>query len=158
MEPAFLRVAIQLAVDSVAAGGGPFGAIVVRDGEIVGRGRNAVVPNADPTAHAEVEAIRDACRALGTHTLAGCVLYSSCEPCPMCHAAARWARIDAVHFAATRHDAADAGFLDAKLYRELARPGDASAGDETARDAPLSRDDALAPFRAWDAKDDRTAY
>ncbi|MCF7863332.1 MAG: nucleoside deaminase [Kiritimatiellales bacterium] len=116
----FLREAIRLSEEKMEAGeGGPFGAVVVKDGRIIGRGWNRVTSANDPTAHAEVEAIRDACSTLGTFSLAGCEIYSSCEPCPMCLSAIYWARLDALYFAATRTDAADAGFDDALLYTEI---------------------------------------
>lgn len=119
----FLRRAIALSLENVERGtGGPFGAVIVRDGRTVAEGANSVTSTNDPTAHAEVVAIRNACAALGTFELHGCVLYSSCEPCPMCLAAAYWARVDAVYFAATQDDAAEAGFDDAFLYREVALP------------------------------------
>jgi tRNA(Arg) A34 adenosine deaminase TadA len=118
-----LREAIRLSREPMLAGeGGPFGAVVARDGEILGRGWNQVTTARDPTAHAEVVALREACRRLGDHRLGGCVLYASCEPCPMCLAAAYWARVDRLVFAATRDDAAAAGFDDAFLYREFALP------------------------------------
>jgi guanine deaminase len=117
----FLRRAIALAREHGADGvHGPFGAVVVREGTIVGEGWNGVVGRCDPTAHAEVMAIRDAARRLGTHNLSGCVIYASCEPCPMCLAAIYWARLDGVHFAALQSDAAEIGFDDVRLYRELA--------------------------------------
>lgn len=117
---ALLREAIRLAGAHSASGlNGPFGAVVARGGEVVGEGWNRVVETGDPTAHAEVLAIRDAASRLGTHVLDGCVLYSSCEPCPMCLAAAYWARIPRVVFAASRDDASRAGFDDADLYREM---------------------------------------
>lgn len=149
-----LREAIDLARASVAAGGGPFGALVVRDGIVVGRGENRVVPSGDPTAHAEVVAIRKAARLLGTHVLADCVLYASCEPCPMCLAAAHWARVRAVYFACSREDAGQAGFDDALLYAELGLPF-------ARRRLPISqalRTEGLAAFRDWSAKEDRVEY
>ena len=118
----FLEQAIRLSRASMAAGGGPFGALVVRGDQILGRGGNRVTLDLDPTAHAEVLAIRAACRCLEDYSLAGCVLYSSCEPCPMCLGAAHWARVDRIVYAAGREDAAAAGFQDADLYRELQRP------------------------------------
>ncbi|RKX47218.1 MAG: hypothetical protein DRP64_01715 [Verrucomicrobia bacterium] len=119
---AFLREAIRLSQEKMEAGeGGPFGAVIVKDDEIVGRGWNRVTSANDPTAHAEVMAIRAACSALGTFSLAGCEIYASCEPCPMCLSAIYWARLDALYFAASREDAADAGFDDALLYEEVSR-------------------------------------
>ncbi len=121
--PEFLRRAIALATENVASGkGGPFAAVIVRDGKIVGEGANSVTSTNDPTAHGEVNAIRAACKALGTFALAGCQLYTSCEPCPMCLAASYWARLDAVYFGCSAADAARAGFDDAFLYEEFRRP------------------------------------
>ncbi len=118
-----MREAIRLSIEKMEAGeGGPFGAVVVRDGKIIGRGWNRVATAIDPTAHAEVMAIRAACKALGTFDLSGCELYSSCEPCPMCLAAIYWARLDKLTFAATRGDAAAAGFDDEFLYQEVSKP------------------------------------
>lgn len=111
-----------MAEDNVRNGGGPFGAIVVRDGKIVGEGVNRVTRNNDPTAHAEVVAIRDACEKLGTFQLEGCAIYTSCEPCPMCLGAIYWARPAKVYFAASKEDAAEAGFDDAFIYKELELP------------------------------------
>jgi guanine deaminase len=150
-----MQQAIDLAVSSVHdGGGGPFGAVVVKDGEIVGRGRNQVTTLGDPTAHAEVQAIRDACRTLGTHVLVGCELYSSCEPCPMCLAATYWARIGAVFFASDRHDAAAAGFDDEQFYREFEKP----VAERALAMEQLMRDESLEAFRAWEAKADREPY
>src|SRR5687767_3602429 len=118
-EERFLRQAVDVATRAAWEGGGPFGSIVVLDGTVVGIGSNQVVRTADPTAHAEIVALRAAARFLGSHLLTGCVVYASCEPCPMCLAAAFWARVDRVVHAATRHDAAAAGFDDDALYREL---------------------------------------
>ena len=150
----WMRLAIELAVRSVAAGGGPFGAVVVRNGGIIGRGSNRVVLDADPSAHAEILAIREACRFLRTHELVGCEIFTSTEPCPMCLGAILWARITRVHFACTRSDAAGAGFDDARFHAELGR-----ALPE--RCIPMladGREEGLAAFRAWRDKADRTAY
>ncbi len=118
-----LREAIRLSREKMEAGeGGPFGAVVARDGIIVGSGWNRVTSANDPTAHAEVEAIRAACANLDTFSLKGCEIYTSCEPCPMCLAAIYWARLDAIYFSATRDDAADAGFDDTLLYQEVSMP------------------------------------
>ena len=155
LDAPFVREAIRLSRERMRQGtGGPFGAVVARDGEIVARGWNAVTSSLDPTAHAEVVAIRRACRKLGTFSLAGCVLYASCEPCPMCLAAAYWARVDRLVYAATRDDAARAGFDDAVLYREIPLPPDA-------RSLPTNtslRDEAIAVFDEWLAKADRVTY
>jgi tRNA(Arg) A34 adenosine deaminase TadA len=155
LDTRLLREAIRLSRTRMREGrGGPFGAVVARDGAIVARGWNAVTSTNDPTAHAEVVAIRRACRKLETFSLAGCVLYASCEPCPMCLAAAYWARVDRLVFAATREDAARAGFDDALIYREVPLPPEA-------RSLPtdhLLRSEAIAVFEEWLAKPDRVQY
>jgi guanine deaminase len=153
-ESTWLARAVELAVANVHEGGGPFGAVVVRDGELVSTGQNRVTPTLDPTAHAEVQAIRAACRELGTFTLAGCVLYSSCEPCPMCAAASLWARVDRVVYAADRDDAARGGFDDRAFYDLMATP----RSDWTTPVVQVRPTDATAPFDAWLAKADRAAY
>jgi guanine deaminase len=149
-----LREAVQLAAESVSAGGGPFGALVVRDGEIVGRGKNRVTASQDPTAHAEVVAIREACATLGSHQLVGCELYSSSEPCPMCLGAIYWARPDAVYFANERGEAAAAGFDDAFIYDEI----ELLPGDRRIRMNRVEVDGAGEPFRLWHMKTDRVEY
>jgi guanine deaminase len=151
----FMRDAIRLSDEGVRSGrGGPFGCVVVRAGRVVGRGSNQVTSTCDPTAHAEVVAIRDACRSLGTFQLADCTLYASCEPCPMCLSAIYWARIPTVYYAATRRDAAAAGFDDELIYREIPLPPEARRVAMRA----LLRDEALAPFGAWAGKADRVRY
>lgn len=145
---------VRAAVENVAAGGGPFAAAVVRAGQVVALGGNRVVRDHDPTAHAEVVAIRAACRALGRFDLRGCVLLSSCEPCPMCRAAALWARVDAVGYAASVADAAAAGFDDAAFAAELAVPGAGVLLPLRRLDVPA----ATAPFDAWVARADRVPY
>lgn len=151
----FMRRAIALSREHMQAGhGGPFGAVVVFDGRIVGEGWNQVTGSNDPTAHAEVVAIRAACRHLNRFALQGAVLYTSCEPCPMCLAAAYWARIDRLYFANTQADAAAIDFDDAFLYRELALP-------MAARQLPcepLLRDEALKVFDEWRVKPDKVPY
>jgi len=140
-----LQRALELATQNVARGGGPFGAVVVLpDGSLI-EGVNRVTLDHDPTAHAEVVAIRAAATALGTFDLSGCTLYSSCEPCPMCGAAALWARLDAVIFAADRHDAAGAGFDDSAFYALFEQPG----GEWPTRLRQEPRAERLAPFEAW---------
>jgi guanine deaminase len=120
----FLLEAIKLANENVKTGsGGPFGAILVKDGTVVGRGVNRVTGQLDPTAHAEVQAIRNACQNLKDFHLKDCILYTSCEPCPMCFGAIYWARIQEVYFAGSKHDAKDAGFDDAFIYEELRADG-----------------------------------
>lgn len=148
-----LRQAIALLAGDASAGG-PFGAIVARGDEILGRGRNRVVADGDPTAHAEVVAIREACRVTGRHSLEGCVLYASCEPCPMCLGAAWWARVDRVVMAATREDAARIGFDDAALHSEIARP----LGSRTLPVTCLLRDEAVEAMASWAADPRRVMY
>jgi guanine deaminase len=153
--PEFLRRAILLATQNVTTGaGGPFGAVIVRDGKIVGEGANSVTATNDPTAHAEINAIRAAATALGTFTLAGCDLYTSCEPCPMCLAAAYWSHVDAVYYGACAADAARAGFDDAFLYGEIRK--DAAA--RKLRSTQLLGDEAWASFAAWMAAPNRIEY
>jgi guanine deaminase len=153
--PEFLRRAIALATENVKSGrGGPFGAVIVRDGRIVGEGANSVTATNDPTAHGEVNAIRAACKALGTFALADCELYTSCEPCPMCLAAAHWSRLKAVYYGASAADAARAGFDDALLYEEFRK-------DPAARLMPakqLLADEAWASFAAWLASPCKIEY
>jgi len=152
-----LSQAIELATDNVRNDGGPFGALVVAADGRVFEGTNRVTANLDPTAHAEVIAIRAACQGLGTFDLSGATLYSSCEPCPMCRAAALWARIGTVRFAADRHDAADAGFDDAAFYDYFGHPADESSLMPIVHVA-LDRDAALKPFRAWTESATRIRY
>jgi guanine deaminase len=155
LDTPFLREAIRLSRVRMRQGrGGPFGAVVVRDGSIVARGWNAVTSSVDPTAHAEVVAIRRACRKLGTFSLAGCVLYASCEPCPMCLAAAYWARVDRLVYAATRADAARAGFDDAFIYDQVPLAPEV----RSLHTDHLLREDATAVFEEWLAKPDRVPY
>ena len=150
-----LREAIRVARVRMLQGlGGPFGAVVARDGVIVARGWNAVTSGNDPTAHAEVVAIRRACRALGSFSLGGCVLYASCEPCPMCLAAAYWARVDRLVYAGTRDDAARAGFDDAFIYDQVPLP----AAERSLPTTQLLGAEAVAVFDAWLAKPDRVPY
>jgi tRNA(Arg) A34 adenosine deaminase TadA len=151
----FMRQAIDLALEGVRANrGGPFGSVIVRGERVIAAGCNQVTSTNDPTAHAEIVAIRAACGELGSYDLSGCELFASCEPCPMCLAAIHWARIARVHYACDREDAARAGFDDALLYEEIARP-------RTQRRIvlePLMRDEGLAALRAWTDKPDRRAY
>ncbi|GAK03473.1 guanine deaminase [Geomicrobium sp. JCM 19037] len=148
-----LETAIALACENVESGGGPFGAIVVKDGQIIGRGGNRVTPNNDPTAHAEISAIRDACNTLGTFQLEGCVLYTSCEPYPMCLGAIYWARPEAVFYAMNKDDAATIGFDDAFIYDEISK-------SYTERTIPFHRlvADDKRPFQQWETKTDRVNY
>ena len=150
----FLQQAVDLAAANVAAGGGPFGALVVRGGEVLATGQNRVTRDLDPTAHAEVVAIRAACREVGDFSLAGCVLYSSCEPCPLCLASALWARVDRVAYAADRDDAARGGFDDRAFYDLFDTPRERWATPVSG----VSLAGSFAPFDAWLAKADRTHY
>jgi tRNA(Arg) A34 adenosine deaminase TadA len=149
-----MREAIAEARRSIELGGGPFGAVVVRDGELIGRAHNRVLLDADPCAHAEILAIRAACREIGSHLLEGCEIYASCEPCPMCLGAIHWARLARVHYACTRDDAAAAGFDDARFHEEIVLPA-------SERSIPLlqeMREEGLEVLRAWTRKADRESY
>lgn len=151
----FMDEAIKLAINGVLAGeGGPFGAIVVKDGVIVGRGNNHVTSTNDPTAHAEVMAIRDACRNLNTFQLTGCVLYTSCEPCPMCFGAIYWARLDKVFYSANRHMASYHGFDDGFIYNEI----NLSLDQRKIPFIHVSPGKGVLPFREWDRKENKIKY
>ncbi len=150
----WLDAAVSLAIQNVADGGGPFAALIVRGDEIVAEGVNRVTRDLDPTAHAEVVAMRNACQAVGDFNLSGCVLVSSCEPCPLCLAAALWARVDAIVYAADRHDAARGGFDDLAFYDLFDTPRDQWALPVEQQAVPS----ASAPFDAWLAKTDRVDY
>ena len=155
MNPAFLHEAIRLSVENMEMNnGGPFGAVIVRDQQIIARGWNTVSATNDPTAHAEIVAIRDACARLKTFTLAGCEIYSSCEPCPMCLSAIYWARLGRIYYAANREDANAAEFDDDKLYRELTLP----IGNRSIPMVQSLREEACAAFHAWMKKPDRIKY
>jgi guanine deaminase len=150
----WLNRAIELAIENIANGGGPFGAVIVREDQLVAEGQNRVTAMLDPTAHAEVVAIRNACQVEGSFSLAGAVLYTSCEPCPLCLSAALWARVDRVVFAADRHDAARGGFDDREFYELFAR-------DRDTWHIPIDSvrvDASPAPFDAWLAHEARTDY
>ncbi|WP_299396510.1 nucleoside deaminase [uncultured Gelidibacter sp.] len=134
--------------------GGPFGCVVVKDGKIVGRGNNKVTSNNDPTAHAEVMAIRDACNNLNTFQLDGCEIYTSCEPCPMCFGAIYWARPDKVYYGCSQKDAADIDFDDEFIYKEIELP----YANRSIPFEQFARDIALEPFQKWREKDDKTVY
>jgi tRNA(Arg) A34 adenosine deaminase TadA len=153
--PEFLRRAIALATANVLNGkGGPFAAVIVRGSEIVGESANSVTATHDPTAHGEVNAIRAACKALNTFTLAGCALYTSCEPCPMCLAAAYWARLDAIYFGCAAADAARAGFDDAFLYAEFRK----NTAERKLPSTQLLGDEAWASFAAWIESTNKIEY
>ncbi len=155
-EAGLMMQALAIAQENASSnfGGGPFGAVIVREGEVLSACGNSVTLSNDPTAHAEVNAIRDACRKLGSFDLSGAVLYTSCEPCPMCLAAAYWAKIDRICFAADRDDAADAGFSDAFIYEEFAKP-------LKSRSIPIVQIDIKEknePFRVWKENEKKTPY
>jgi tRNA(Arg) A34 adenosine deaminase TadA len=150
----FLRKAIDLAEESAQGGGGPFGALVVKDDRIVAEGTNRVTAGNDPTAHAEIVAIRRACEALDDFQLAGCTLYASCEPCPMCLGAIYWARPERVIYAAPHADATRAGFDDSMIYDEIDRP----PAERRLPMRQLLREEAQRPFRAWADNEERVAY
>jgi len=150
----FMQEALKLARESVAAGGGPFGAVIVKDGEIIASASNRVTLDHDPTAHAEVLAIRRAAEALGTHDLGSCTIYSSCEPCPMCLGAIYWARPEKLVFAAGRDDAKNAGFDDSFIYEQLVL-------DPQQRSIPTSQlkpEGTLEPFKTWETRINKTLY
>ena len=155
MKQQFMKEAIRLSLERVLEGkSGPFGAVVVKDDRIIGRGWNQVVGSGDPTAHAEIVAIREACRGLNHYHLTGCEIYASCEPCPMCLGAIYWARLDRLWYAASREDAAAAGFDDAFIYEELVRPVER-------RRVPAVqgyRDEARLALEAWAGNPDKTPY
>lgn len=149
-----MRRAIALATDNVKNGGGPFAALIVKDGEIVAEGVNRVTASNDPTAHAEVSAIRAACGRLSTFDLTGCEIYTSCEPCPMCLGAIYWAHLDRIYYGNNKDDAAAIGFDDAFIYKELAL-------QSQYRKTPIEmllRDEALSTFRLWSEKEDKVEY
>lgn len=150
-----MRRAISLAEDNASSGnGGPFGAVIVKDGKVVAEGSNTVTVDNDPTAHAEVTAIRRACAVLGTFDLSGCELYTSCEPCPMCLAACYWAHVSKVFYAAGREDAADAGFDDEMIYVEVAK----QLNERKLPFVQLLPEEGLRPFMLWKSNPDKIRY
>jgi tRNA(Arg) A34 adenosine deaminase TadA len=155
MDNPFMARAIQLAVENVGSGrGGPFGAVIVRDGRMIAEGANQVTSANDPTAHAEVLAIRAACAKLGVFELQDCEIYTSCEPCPMCLGAIYWARLRRIYFACAAADASRVGFDDSLIYREIATPHAQRAVPMT----QMMREESLAAFRAWEKKPNKIAY
>ena len=150
----FMREAIRLADESVSLGGGPFGAVIVKDGEIVAESSNSVTIDNDPTAHAEVNAIRKACNKLATFSLKGCFIYSSCEPCPMCLGAIYWAGIERIYYGNTRKDAVEIDFADDFIYDEIERPLE----KRTIPMVPLLHDEAIRTFNSWKEKEDKQQY
>ena len=155
----YMKTAKELAAENLKTNaGGPFGACVVKDGKIVGRGSNHVLANHDPTAHAEVMAIRDACKNLNTYDLSGCELYTSCYPCPMCLSAIIWANIKKVYYGNTKEDAAEIGFRDDFIYRYLEDLSHDTPNKETLSLTCLDREETLEEFRAFSGKNDKTIY
>ena len=151
----FMAEAISLAEDNVhKSDGGPFGAVVVKDGKVIGKGGNKVTVNKDPTAHAEIVAIREAARNIGSFDLSGCEIYASCEPCPMCLGAIYWARIDKLYYAATKDDAAKANFDDSFIYAEIAKPKD----QRKLQSVQLMREDAVKVFDQWIESENKIPY
>ena len=147
--------AIQLSIENVHSGrGGPFGAVIVKDGNAIAESANQVTATNDPTAHAEILAIRAACAKLGGFELQGCEIYTSCEPCPMCLGAIYWARLSRIYFASAAADASRIGFDDSMIYREIARP----LNKRTIPIVQLMREESLAAFRAWEAKPNKIVY
>lgn len=150
----FMQQAIDLSIENVANGGGPFGAVIVRNGEVIATGTNRVTANCDPTAHAEVSAIRAACAKLGDFKLSGCTIYSSCEPCPMCLSALYWAGVERIFYGNTKQDAKEIDFDDSFIYDQIAL-------DYSERSIPcinIMRDNALEGFKAWREKADKILY
>lgn len=154
MQTEFMQEAIRLASENIDNQGGPFGAVIVRQGKIVGRGCNRVTANNDPTAHAEVMAIRDAAQQLGTFDLSDCEIYTSCEPCPMCLGAIYWARLQYIYYGNTQADADAIGFGDQFIYRQLALP----IGQRAIGEQQCMRAEALRTFDKWRNKSDKTPY
>jgi tRNA(Arg) A34 adenosine deaminase TadA len=150
----FMKMAIELSIENIDEGGGPFGAVIVRNGKLIANGSNRVVPNNDPTAHAEVVAIRNACRELQTFDLSGCTVYASCEPCPMCLSAIYWAGIERICYANTKRDAAAISFDDSFIYDQLRLDYDR----RSIHCEHFMRDEALEAFRKWDSKSDKIEY
>jgi tRNA(Arg) A34 adenosine deaminase TadA len=151
----FMKEAIRLALENVKNGGGPFGAVIVKNGEIVGRGVNRVTKNNDPTAHAEVNAIRDACSRLNSFQLIDCEIYSTCEPCPMCIGAIYWARPKKLYFASTKDDATAIDFDDSFIYKELELPYEKRKIETVSN---FMRQESLTIFKAWTDKQDKIEY
>ncbi len=151
----FMKEAIELSINNVKSGkGGPFGAVVVKDGKIIARGANSVTATNDPTAHAEVNAIREACKVLNTFQLDDCEIYTSCEPCPMCLGAIYWARPSKVYYANTKVDAAEINFDDDFIYKEIAKP----LNERNLQFIQMSREEALLAFKEWTNKNDKIEY
>jgi len=155
----YMKIAIELSEDNLKTNaGGPFGAVIVKDGQVVGKGSNHVLKNNDPTAHAEVEAIRDACKNLGTYDLSGCVLYTSCYPCPMCFSASVWANIDKIYYGNTKEDAANIGFRDDFIYKGIEYLADDDYTNDILNLECIDREDTIKVFEEYKNKSDKTIY
>ncbi len=150
----FMKKAIELSINNMERGGGPFGAVIVKDGEIVAESANSVTIDNDPTAHAEVNTIRAACKKLETFDLSGCEIYSSCEPCPMCLGAIYWANIDRLYFGNTKVDADEIGFSDDFIYKEIEKPFQ----ERNLKTETMMRDEAIEAFDIWKNKEDKIEY
>ncbi|MBR1632052.1 MAG: nucleoside deaminase [Paludibacteraceae bacterium] len=150
----FMRQAIDLSIENVRNGGGPFAAVIVKDGQIIATGTNRVTANNDPTAHAEVTAIREACSRLQTFDLSGTTIYTSCEPCPMCLGAIYWAHVDKMYYGNNKNDAAHIGFDDSFIYDEIGLP----LSQRRLISTQLMHEEALEAFRTWEKKDDKVEY
>ncbi len=154
MKNEFMKKAIELSIESVTKGGGPFGSVIVKDNKIIAQGSNKVTPTNDPTAHAEIVAIREACKKLNNFSLNGCELYSTCEPCPMCLSAIYWARIDKIYYANTRKDAQKINFDDSLIYSEFQK----KINERKISMIQMMRSEALKAFELWDKKTDKVKY
>ena len=154
MNNKFMKKAIELSIQSVNLGGGPFGSVIVKDNKIIAEGSNKVTLSNDPTAHGEIVAIREACKKLNTFILAGCELYSTCEPCPMCLSAIYWARVDKIYYANTREDAKKIDFDDSLIYSEIQK----NINERKISMNQMMRDEALKAFELWDKKTDKVKY
>lgn len=150
----FMLRAIQLSIDNIDKGGGPFGAVIVKEGEIVAESANSVTQDNDPTAHAEVNAIRAAGKKLGSFDLSGCEIYSSCEPCPMCLGAIYWAKLDKLYFGNTKSDADKIGFSDEFIYNEFEK----NTTERELKTEQIMRDEAIAAFKKWEQSENKTEY
>jgi tRNA(Arg) A34 adenosine deaminase TadA len=150
----YLKEAIDVARENQEKGGGPFGALIVKDDRVIAKSGNTVTLDNDPTSHAEINVIRNACKRLGHFELKGCILYSSCEPCPMCLGAIYWSRLDAVYFSAKKEDAKDAGFDDSFIYEEL----NISPENRSIPMYQIKRDKGLVPFQEWKERGDKIEY
>ena len=154
MQSTYMKKAIELSQKNIQSGGGPFGAVIVKDGKIIGEGWNKVTANNDPTAHAEVEAIREACKNLSDFDLSGAEIYTSCEPCPMCLSAIYWARLSKIYYANTKKDAASIQFDDDFIYTEISKP----MSERKISMTQLMRDEAFEVFKQWETSEIKIKY